>query len=168
MIYLTEKFPPIADLHWTPDGSSYQYTFHYRKWELAHCIFQLSADEKILYIESLARAISYPPEFKQEHLCTELLNAMLYDILCKWDIIPEKITGTLAYTDSFNGNWKKSIPFYRNFAKYLEARLPYTLTFGITDKDGYVIPSDKYEDIDEFMKEYTGEDLKFFYVVTKK
>ena len=56
MIYLTEKFPPIADLHWTPDGSSYQYTFHYRKWELAHCIFQLSADEKILYIESLARA----------------------------------------------------------------------------------------------------------------
>ena len=50
MIYLTEKFPPIADLHWTPDGSSYQYTFHYRKWELAHCIFQLSADEKILYI----------------------------------------------------------------------------------------------------------------------
>lgn len=168
MIYLTEKFPPIADLHWTPGGSSYQYTFHYRKWELAHCIFQLSADEKILYIESLARAISYPPEFKQEHLCTELLNAMLYDILCKWDIIPEKITGTLAYTDSFNGNWKKSIPFYRNFPKYLEARLPYTLTFGITDKDGYVIPSDKYEDIDEFMKEYTGEDLKFFYVVTKK
>lgn len=71
---------------------------------------------------------------------------MLYDILCKWDIIPEKITGTLAYTDSFNGNWKKSIPFYRNFPKYLEARLPYTLTFGITDKDGYVIPSDKYED----------------------
>ena len=66
-------------------------------------IFQLSADEKILYIESLARAISYPPEFKQEHLCTELLNAMLYDILCKWDIIPEKITVTLAYTDSFKG-----------------------------------------------------------------
>lgn len=83
-------------------------------------------------------------------------------------LFQKKITGTLAYTDSFNGNWKKSIPFYRNFPKYLEARLPYTLTFGITDKDGYVIPSDKYEDIDEFMKEYTGEDLKFFYVVTKK
>lgn len=66
--------------------------------------------------------------------------------------------------------WKleKSIPFYRNFPKYLEARLPYTLTFGITDKDGYVISSNNYEDIDEFMKEHTGEDLKFFYVVTKK
>ena len=69
---------------------------------------------------------------------------------------------------TFSGQNNSGSPFYRNFPKYLESRLPYTLTFGITDKDGYVIPSNKYEDIDEFMKEYTGEDLKFFYVVTKK
>ena len=168
MIYLTDKFPPAADLHLAPAGPFYQYAFYFREWELAHCLFQLSADEKILYIDNIARAVSYPPDFKREHLCTELINAMLYDIFYRWDIIPEKITGRLVCTDSYNGNWKKSIPFYRNFPKYLESRLPYTLTFGITDKDGYIIPSNKYEDIDEFIKEYTEEDLKFFYVVTKK
>lgn len=68
---------------------------------------------------------------------------------------------------SYNGNWKKSIPFYHNFPKYLESRLPYILTFGIIDEDSYIIPTDKYENIDKFMEEYTGEDLKFFYVVKK-
>ena len=35
------------------------------------------------------------------------------------------------------------------------------------DEDSYIIPTDKYENIDKFMEEYTGEDLKFFYVVKK-
>lgn len=165
MIYLTEKFPPTVDLHLSPNGAFYEYRFHYGKWELAHCMFQLSPDNDILYIENLARSIHYPPYFKKEHLCTELLNSMLFDIFCKWDVIPQRIQGKLAATDSKNGNWKRSIPFYQNFPKYLEKRLPYSLTFSIIDDQGYAIPAEKYENIDQFVDEYEGKELHFLYIV---
>lgn len=152
MLYLTESFPPVAELHISTNTICTEYTFRYKKWDLAHCSVSLSKDKKIIYIENIAKAINIPPYFQKEHICTELLNVVLLNMFWTWNILPEQIQGTLSFVDGYNGNWMRSIPFYQHFPKHLNERLPYTLSCTITNEDGTVIMPEGINNMEILMK----------------
>ena len=94
------------------------------------------------------------------HFGTDIFNALLLYLEENY-IKFEKITGKLSYYDTVNKNWNISIPFYVDFSRYLDIRLPYLLSFHLFSTSNYTheveVPSnwiDRYNLIRNFTSEH--------------
>lgn len=95
---------------------------------------------------------------------TNLMSDVLTDLYFRQNIRFTKITGRLVSCDAAV-NWIKSIPFYRDFPKYLNPQLPFTLHFFLL-YNGYVISN--HIPVEEIIQKYGKVNLDFCYTVFPK
>ncbi|MEQ2499249.1 hypothetical protein ACP5WL_29360 [Enterocloster bolteae] len=103
------------------------------RWEVAYINYSINSD--IIYIDGIERT-SYASRIYESkyHFGTNIFNQLIIH-LQEQGVIISKIAGWLSYADISN-NWRKSIPFYADFVKYIEIQ-SLSLVFHLYDEENY-------------------------------
>lgn len=153
----------------------YSVRFHDR--EVAHvlCVLAENATHqwhlRILNLFVNKHLPFYEKRFSKSHMGTNLLSDVLMDVYFRQNVHFISVDGYLSSKDAKNNNWLTSIPFYRNFPKYMNRDFPYRLTFTLWNKDSN--DAEAYQISEqlrpkEIIETYGKQDLYFSYTMSEK